>query len=1197
MRARPRPLALLLALAVLGTGGLATAAPAAAAPETGGLNLEGAGSALLTAGTEAIAPGLDLTSFRRQQPNGWVSGHVLAADLSTPTLSLDVLDSGTVSGGATVTDQIAGTGAVAAVNGDYFDMNASGAPVGTNVSPSGGIRSIAADPRQTFTVSDGIAAVRALGSAASVTIDGARTDVDAVNAPGVPSGAIGYYTAAWGAHPLSRPLGGPGTLPDRIARVSVVDGVVASVSTDPASVAGPTAIGEGEGVLVGRAAGADLLAGLTVGEPVSVEVSVDADVDLAVGGSERLVRDGVPAETGAVDASRTAVGISQDGTRLWVVSIEGRQADAKGMTITDLGQFMLDLGAYNAVNLDGGGSSALLAREPGETEAQLVNRPSDGTERVVANSLAFFSSAPPATVRDVRVETELETADADAVLPGLGRTVTGVGLDANYTGVPTDGRFTNGDGRLTVEQQDGGTARVVGVAPGDTTVSYTAERKTASAPLRVLGELVRVRPSETVVSLADPGSTALVRLTGLDGDGFGAPIEVADVQVESGADVTVTPSGLDGFLITPAVDSGAATVTFTVQGVSVDVAVTVGYRTQSVADFADGASWTAAHDRAPGGALTTTTGPNGEPALDLRYDFTQSTGTRGFYAVVPEGTAGRVLDGQPRALTLWINGDGTGVWPRIQLRTGAGTTVNLDGPFVTWEGWQQARFTVPAGTQYPLTLQRIRFLETKAAVSYQGHLQIAGLEAVVPPTVEQPSEQRVHDPVIITDGTVDDRPQRIAVLSDSQFVGRNPDSDIVAAARRALREIAAAEPDLLVIDGDFVDEAAPIDFELAQRVLDEEVGDALPYLYVPGNHEVMGGDISNFESFFGDTRHSIRVGSTQIVTLNSANGSFRASEPDQLRWFEQQLDEAAADDEVTGVLVFAHHPADDPLPNKASQLGDRTEAAAFTERLGEFRADTGKSIAVVNAHVGMFHATSTDGVSRLINGNSGKSPSSTPADGGFTGWTMLGIDPAEGLVGSDPVTVEDRIDWMRAETQARVDELVLDAPVVLEVGELVPVSATLTQDGGRQVPVAWPVSADWAGEGVVVDAASGALEAAAGVLRLNPATGELLATAPGTATLSVTVNGVSAEVEVTVIGLPDEPGEEPGGPGEPGPGEPGPGTGDGGSDPGAGAGGDGGDLASTGTDPSGLIAFALVVLLGGAVALVGARRVRSSRAG
>src|SRR5699024_6461496 len=116
------------------------------------------------------------------------------------------------------------------------------------------------------------------------------------------------------------------------------------------------------------------------------------------------------------------------------------------------------------------------------------------------------------------------------------------------------------------------------------------------------------------------------------------------------------------------------------------------------------------------------------------------------------------------------------------------------------------------------------------------------------------------------------RPQQIAVMSDAQFVAADPDSDAVDGARRTLREITAAQPDLLVINGDLVDEAAPEDFELAQRILEEEWDTDIPFVYVPGNHEIMGGDNSTFEDAFGPVTTDRNLGRTKAVTLNSASG-------------------------------------------------------------------------------------------------------------------------------------------------------------------------------------------------------------------------------------------------------------------------------------------------------------------------------------
>lgn len=1193
-----------------------------AAPDTGGLELGGAGSSLLRADTRQLAPGLKATSFDRLQGQGWVTGDVLVADLRTSTLSMDVRDSGALTKPAPLTEHTLGEHAVAAVNGSFFDINNSGVAQGTNISPTEGLKTTSGAAVQSFTVADGIAAVQALSSAATVEIAGTSHAVTDVNSISIPPNGIGYFTPMWGEYPISRAIGGPANIDPKFLRVEVTDGVVARMSSDLDEITGPTAIAPGTGVVLARGSAVDLFAGVQPGDSLPVTVAASADVDLAISGNQRLVADGEVVAAPGTGEPRTAVGVSADGSTVYVVSIDGRQSHSRGMALDELGEFMVELGAHNAVNLDGGGSSTLLMREPGTNELSVGNAPSDGHLRSVPNSLVFSSTAPVSGIADVMVKPEIDVEDADAVFPGLSRTISGVGLDANRAATPAQGEFSIAGHRATIAAIDGDTATVVGGRPGRATVSFAAEGKTANTELRVLGELEQLRASQSVIALADASRTATVKITGVDRDGFSAPIEAADLAVAAGPDVLVEATDADTFTITPQVASGAATVSFTAGERRVDVAVTIGLEETPVTDLVNASDWKFASDRASG-SLSTGVGPNGETAIKLSYDFAQQTGTRGAYAVAPEPIE---VPGQPQAITMWLHGDGNSTWPRLQMKTGAGTTINLDAPYTSWTGWKQVSFTVPVGTEFPLTIERVRMMETTASKQYQGETMFAGITAVVAPDVEQPKNAVVHDPLVVTNGTVDNRAQRIAVMSDAQFVARNPDGPNVQGARQTLREILAAEPEMFVITGDFVDEAAPEDFDLARKILDEEIGDKLPWVYVPGNHEVMGGPIQNFIDEFGPTKTKQKVGSTLIVTLNTANGSFNRSDTTQMRFLENALDEAAKDSTVTGVLVFAHHPADDPKPSKDSQLSDRLEARKYQERLAEFRADTGKSIASLSAHAGLFHATSYEGVSTLLTGNSGKSPSSTPDNGGFTGWAMLGINPGAGKIGSDPQPVSSRTNWLQAEVKPRVDSVTLGAtaplPTAMTVGETITVDATISQDGGRVVPVKWPMSAQWGGEAVVVDdggvdptgvfersALTAGEATSASVLRFNPATGQLTATGEGIGTVSLTVNGETVTHEISVGTAPTDPTDpvpptdpvdpvpptDPSDPSQPsgsgGSGSEG-GQGGSGSSGGSGSGSNSG-LAETGTDPMQLWlagSFGAALLAAGGILFAGRRK-------
>ena len=84
---------------------------------------------------------------------------------------------------------------------------------------------------------------------------------------------------------------------------------------------------------------------------------------------------------------RTAVGLSEDRRYLYLVVADGRRPGVPGLTLAALGEFMAEeLGACSAINLDGGGSSAMWVRD------RVVNTPSDGVERRVADHLAIVAS-------------------------------------------------------------------------------------------------------------------------------------------------------------------------------------------------------------------------------------------------------------------------------------------------------------------------------------------------------------------------------------------------------------------------------------------------------------------------------------------------------------------------------------------------------------------------------------------------------------------------------------------------------------------------------------------------------------------------------------------------------------------------------------------------------------------------------------
>ena len=91
---------------------------------------------------------------------------------------------------------------------------------------------------------------------------------------------------------------------------------------------------------------------------------------------------------------RTAVGYSQNGKFLYIVVVDGRQPFySQGMTLAELADLMIDIGAHDAMNLDGGGSSTLVIRGE-DGKPRILNSPIDlyipGRERPVGNHLGIY---------------------------------------------------------------------------------------------------------------------------------------------------------------------------------------------------------------------------------------------------------------------------------------------------------------------------------------------------------------------------------------------------------------------------------------------------------------------------------------------------------------------------------------------------------------------------------------------------------------------------------------------------------------------------------------------------------------------------------------------------------------------------------------------------------------------------------------
>jgi Phosphodiester glycosidase len=126
-----------------------------------------------------------------------------------------------------------------------------------------------------------------------------------------------------------------------------------------------------------------------------------------ISGWPLLLRDGAIVPNRALaQHPRTAVGLDASGRRLFLVVIDGRQENySEGVTFLELSELLRERGAHVALNLDGGGSTALAHRRA-SGEVELLNCPINNRipyrERPVANHLGVFAGAAPTPAPSAR---------------------------------------------------------------------------------------------------------------------------------------------------------------------------------------------------------------------------------------------------------------------------------------------------------------------------------------------------------------------------------------------------------------------------------------------------------------------------------------------------------------------------------------------------------------------------------------------------------------------------------------------------------------------------------------------------------------------------------------------------------------------------------------------------------------------------
>jgi exopolysaccharide biosynthesis protein len=547
---------------------------------------------------EPVAPGISRATYRLLTSAGPEVVSIVIADPAEPTVQISTVlaHDRLLSPDETVSSMAHRSGAVAGINGDYFDINASGQPTGVLV--------------QNGTL------VHAPNGRAALVVRADRSVAFATFANAGDAQLTGVVTAIGG---------GPLLLSD----------------------------------------------GMPIDDPASPNYA------------ERAVRIPVAA------AARFP-----DGT-LALVVIDGRHlATSIGVNRAELQALLAALGATDAMLFDSGGSATLVARRRGDVDATVINDPSDGIERPVADGLFFSSTAPVGPPSALVVRPDAIVALPGAAVPLRARVID----DAGHALGDAAGPWTLGapPSIATIGDDD---VLHVGETPGAYRTHVARAGVATELPLDIVPRVARLVVGPPRVN---PDAGAAQQLTVTAYDARDRVVATDGLVRWSAAEATI--DARSGELHA---GSGDAQVTVVVGGVRKTVTIPVG---RHDVPFAVGV--TPQH----GAPFRFVTAPAGGPgalnigsALHLAFDF--RAGERAAYAIATPDLP--LMN--PRALACTFATETPGVAVRATLidRYGDREVVTF-ARALAGGAPQRLRVGVPASLAPPIALHAIYAVGTLA---------------------------------------------------------------------------------------------------------------------------------------------------------------------------------------------------------------------------------------------------------------------------------------------------------------------------------------------------------------------------------------------------------------------------------------------------------------------------------------------------
>ncbi len=679
---------------------------------------------------ENITSGAVLERITRFTNDGWYKINVLRVDLSNPNIAVDCLTNKDSFKTLTSVENLANqNGAVAAINSSFFSwMNEGGGYADGPIVESGNIISAVTGYNSN---GDHMGSI-SIDNQNNVLYDFFKTDIKLKTSTGT-SIQVGQYNKPsllnykdytifdrrWG----KTSMGVSQTYPD-IVEIVVDGGKITGFRMAQPAVEIP----ENGYVIITRQADAQKIADkFIIGEEIKLSITTTPDWNnfkMSATGGAILLKDGkIPDKFSIVISgkrARTAAGSTKDGKQLILVTVDGRTNMEIGMDQTDMAKLMLELGAYNAINFDGGGSTTMVARHPGENQVSLINNPSDGSQRKVAAGLGIFSIAPPTTLDGLIINTQDKN-----VFVNTSRDFSVKGYDTYLNPITVD-----------QSQVVWSVSGVQGSFIGSTFYPKSTGNAKIKASIGSISSEINVKVLESPAELKlntksekiPLGGTKSFTVTGKSYDGYTAYINPKDVNW------SVKDNSLGTFNgnVFTAKNHGTGYIDASIGKVHAYCAISVASNSSSIIDDFEepNGSYAASPSNIPGSyALYSEQVHSGSAAGKLVYNFNTTEGTRAAYMVYPD--KGLTLNPNSVKLGLWVyNTHENPNWLRAEVYDSKGTKHYVEfTKEMDWVGWKYVEASLQ-GITSPSKLLKLYVVQVNPVID-SGDIYFDDLTQVV----------------------------------------------------------------------------------------------------------------------------------------------------------------------------------------------------------------------------------------------------------------------------------------------------------------------------------------------------------------------------------------------------------------------------------------------------------------------------------